>query len=102
MAACELADALCRDPTPCGDRRPLALSGTYEALAILSTLAIAPLSLPLLPAVVVVGIVSMVLVAIAEAVEIAALVGSAMAFLIMQRALRRLDAQKKAARNRGQ
>jgi APA family basic amino acid/polyamine antiporter len=90
----------------------LALSGTYEALAILSTLAIAPLyasvcaaaislrrhgvaisgkplGLPMLPAVAIVGILSMVvLVAIAEPVEIAALVGvlvsSAILFLIMR------------------
>jgi amino acid transporter len=91
----------------------LALSGTYEALAILSTLAIAPLyasvcaasvalrrrnvailgkplALPLLPVAAALGIVSMtVLVAIAEPVEIGALagvlVGSALLFLLMRK-----------------
>jgi amino acid transporter len=91
----------------------LALSGTYEALAILSTLAIAPLyasvcaasvalrrrnvailgkplALPLLPAVAIVGMVSMTaLVAIAELVEIGALlgvlVGSVLLFLAMRK-----------------
>lgn len=91
----------------------LALSGTYEALAVLSTLAIAPLyasvcaasvvlrrrqiailgkplSLPALPVAALVGIASMVvLVAIAQWVEIGALVGvlvgSALLFLVMRR-----------------
>jgi APA family basic amino acid/polyamine antiporter len=91
----------------------LALSGTYEALAILSTLAIAPLyasvcaasvalrrrnvailgkplALPLLPVVAIVGIVSMtILVAIAQPIEIGALlgvlVGSALLFLVMRK-----------------
>jgi amino acid transporter len=91
----------------------LALTGTYEALAVLSTLAIAPLyasvcaasvalrrrnvailgaplALPLLPVAAGIGIVSMtVLVAIAQPVEIGALVGvlvgSALLFLVMRR-----------------
>jgi amino acid transporter len=91
----------------------LALSGTYEALAVLSTLAIAPLYasvcaasvvlrrrqiailgtplvLPALPVAALVGIVSMiVLVAIAQWAEIGALVGvlvgSALLFLVMRR-----------------
>lgn len=91
----------------------LALSGTYEALAVLSTLAIAPLyasvcaaavilrrrqiailgtplALPLLPVAAAVGIVSMaILVAIARPAEIAALAavlaGSAVLFLVMRR-----------------